>query len=735
LKDPAEFITDLSVAGMLHAITIRSPVARGFIKEIKCPELSGTYRLITAENIPGKNCLSDLQAPILADRKLSYIGQPVAILAGKEESVLEDIASKIEIQTEEEKPLFSCRDYNPEDEIVKRYIVSGDPHKALEEGGLILSGTYITEIQEHWYSEPHGAVAAPVASPVATPVAAPNGIDNKEITAMTIYTATQWPYHVRSSVSGLLGWDPQKVIVAPTLMTPHLDGKIWYPSLISCHAALAAWITGSPVKIMLKREEDFIFSPKRNRAEIEMCSALEEKGSIKSSIVQVQLNLGAHAVFENEIMDHTCLGSLGNCNHSAIEIESSGVLTNIPPQGPFAGFGLAQGFFAAERHFSHIADTIGQDPAEWRKNNCIKKNQDLIFDLKIKDMVPLEKLIDGAAFMSDYYRKWASYELLRKRRRGEKWESDSIPLRGIGISTAYQGSGFLNASEAGTGNYSVEVTLEKDGSLEIKTSMISSGAMFQDTWQNLAQTILGVDPSMIKLTGNTVIAPDSGPGTLSRNICSVTRLVEKCFTTIRNQRFRDPLPITIKRSSKPGKTQSSVSEKEAETDGDPASLAKPVQARRQIPESFAFPSWAAAVVEIEIDPISLNPVTKGIWLAVDGGNIFNERRARFTLKTGAIQALGWASREQLRYEEGRIPVECFRDYNIPAPEEIPPITVDFLHSSATVHKGIGDLPFCCIPAAYVQAVSQAMDHHFEKIPLGVRDIWDTWKKKHPEPPK
>jgi len=485
---------------------------------------------------------------------------------------------------------------------------------------------------------------------------------------------------------------------------------------------------------MLKREEDFLYSPKRNRAEIEICSAVEEKGTIRSSIVQLQLDMGAHAVFENEIMDHTCMGSLGNCNHGAYEIESSSILTNIPPQGPFAGFGLAQGFFAAERHFSHIADTLGQDPAEWRKNNCVKKNQSLIFDLVIKDMPPLEKLIDGAAFMSDYYRKWASYELLRKRRRGEKWEQDSIPLRGIGISTAYQGSGFLNVSESGTGNYSVEVTLEKDGFLEIKTSMISSGgAMLQNAWQNLAQEILGVDPSMIRMTGNTVIAPDSGPGTLSRNISMITRLIEKCFTTIRNQRFRDPLPITIKRSSKPGKKQSNVLEKEAEPD--PESVLKSSKTRLQVPESFAFPSWAAAVVEIEIDPVSFHPVTKGIWLAVEGGNILNERRARLTLKTGAIQALGWATLEQLRYEEGKIPVECFRDYNIPAPEDIPPITVDFLHSSATIHKGIGDLPFCCIPAAYVQAVSQAMDHHFEKIPLGVKDIWDTWKKKHPEPPK
>jgi CO/xanthine dehydrogenase Mo-binding subunit len=717
LKDPGEFITDLSVSGMLHAITIRSPAARGILKEIRCPKLPKDYRLIKAENIPGENSLLNFSMPVLADRELSYIGQPVAILAGTEESVLEDIASKIEMETEEEKPLLSCKNHESANEIVKRDIILGDPHKALGEGGIILSGSYTAEIQEHWYSEPHGALAVP--EPSELPAAAPKDKGKKGIAegsaALTIYTATQWPYHVKFSVAGVLRLDTQNVTVAPTLMTPHLDGKIWYPSLIACHAALAAWITGKPVKIMLNREEDFIFSPKRNKAEIEMCSALNKDGSISSSIIQVFLDMGAYAVFENEIIDHTCLGSLGNCSHDTFKLDGLGVLTNIPPQGPFAGFGLAQGFFAAERHFSHIADTIGQDPAEWRKNNCVKKNQSIASWLTLKDMPPVSKLIDAAAFMSDYYRKWACYELLRKRHRGEKWESDSISLRGIGISTAFQGGGFLYANELGNGNYSVEVTLEKDGFLEIKTSMISSCSKIPDTWQNLAQEILGVDPFMIRITGNTMDAPDSGPAALSRNISSVTRLAEKCFTAIRNQRFRDPLPITVKRSDRSGKAQ--VSGKKTDT------------------EVFAYPSWAAAVVEIEIDPVSFHPVTKGIWLAVDGGKILNERCARLTLKTGVIQALGWASREQLYYQNGKIPVECFRDYDIPAPEEIPPIAVDFIWNNTAAPKGIGDLPFSCIPAAYVQAVSQAMDHHFEKIPLGVNDVWDIWKKKQTETPK
>jgi CO/xanthine dehydrogenase Mo-binding subunit len=40
-------------------------------------------------------------------------------------------------------------------------------------------------------------------------------------------------------------------------------------------------------------------------------------------------------------------------------------------------------------------------------------------------------------------------------------------------------------------------------------------------------------------------------------------------------------------------------------------------------------------------------------------------------------------------------------------------------------KGIGELPFSTVPAAYVQAVSQALDHPFEKLPVCAEDIWEA----------
>ena len=694
MKNPAVFVEDISFPDMLYAVTLRSPVACGVLQAIECPELPPSCYLVTAEHIPGKNELADFPVPVLADKVLSYIGEPVAILVGPDESKLEELARRTNVSAEEAAPVFSQDDNCDNTEsLVKRDIVSGDADSVFQTCEHIVTGTYTTGIQAHWYPEPHGAAA----------FCAGGGI--------MVYTATQWPNHVRRSVEQVLGWGDGRAKVSATPAAAHLDGKLWYPSLVACHAALAACVSGKPVKLMLTGEEDFLYAPKRNAAKIEVRSALGEKGELLCTALRLTLDLGAQGVFKDEIIDHSCLGSLGLYRHPAFKIEAEGIRTNIPVQGPLAGFGLAQGFFAAECHASRIADALGQDPAEWRKNNVLGEKQNLAIGTTPKNSVPLPELIDTAAALSGYYRKWAAYELLRNSRRGKSWDFTSEPLRGIGIAAACQGNGFLHNEESGGNNCTVEMRLEKDGSLEIKSSFALNGETPQDIWLNLARDILGVEAELVRLIYAAPEAPDSGAAALSRNISIVTKLVEKCCTAIRNQRFRRPLPISVKRSAKSAKEPAWGGEKNIES------------------EAFARPGRGAAVAEIEIDPVSLSPVIRGIWLAVDGGKILSPHRARGTLRTAVIQALGWTCREHLFYREGRISPELFRSYDIITALKVPPIHVELVKNDSSEPRGIGDLPFSCVPAAYVQAVSQAMDHHFEKIPLGEREIWDAQQLK------
>ena len=710
MTEKPDFVSDIVVKGALYGVTIRSTVSRGLIKSIACPRMPPSYTLIRAGDIPGKNQLVDLPVPILAGDAISYFGEPLAILVGPDESQLEEFAARCHVRAEEENPSFSLNSFTADHVFASREIVLGEGNTNFEGAPSVITGTYRTGIQEHWYSEPVGALAVYSHD---DPSRHPGG-------ELLIHTATQWPFHVRASVAQALNIDPGAVLVEPLRGGFSLDGKLWYPSLVASHAALGSWISKRPVRILLTREEDFRYSPKRTGTEIRISSALDDQGRLLATDVHVLADSGAQAVFADEILDRVCLGALGTYQHGDVRITASAVKTNAPPEGPFAGFGLSQGFFAMERHVSRIADALNMDPAEWRKLNSMGRVKPLAIGASIKDPVRLDALLDTAATMSDYRRKWASYELLRKRRRsdseGDRSDfaaSSQEAFRGIGIACAYQSSGFMYHG-ADRGAYSVEATLDKEGVLEIRAGIPPENNGIFNIWRTIAMETLSLEAGEVRIVfASTGETPDSGPDTLSRKITILTRLVERACGNIKKQRFRDPLPITVRRSYRPSKARSWTG-------------------RVFDPQAFSSLSWGAAVVEVEIYPYEYTPKIRGAWLAVDAGKILSEAQARRSLKFSTIQALGWASREQLAYIEGQIPLRHIYDYDIPSPPDIPPVRIDFIWNDTVNPKGIGELPFSCVPAAYVQAVSQAMDHPFEKIPVTARDVWEALQLKKRE---
>jgi CO/xanthine dehydrogenase Mo-binding subunit len=681
--------------------------------------------LIRAKDIPGKNTLDDSDIPILAEGELSYIGEPVALLLGPDINILEDRIRNCKVIAEEALPLFTPGEVDSASPdasdivVAKREFSIGDVEAAFTGAASVVNGEYKTGIQEHWYAEPCGAVSWP-----------------EQQGKIVIRTATQWPFHVTRSVCGVLGVPASKVLVTPTITGLHMDGKLWYASLVSCHAALGAWITKQPVRLILTGEEDFCFSPKRFGTEIHFSSALNEKGEISGIDIKAIVNLGSYAVNVNEILESVNLGVIGVYKVKNIRFTGSAIKTNIPPQGPLAGYGLAQGFFALESHISYIADSLGQDPAQWRKQNLNAGVFQKGFSnkgsgakgaaLKLKGAAPPlgNPLIDNVINISDDRRKWAAYEVLKSVRKKNSevmtqqeqgpshrtpyshlanWMERTEGMRGIGIALGYQGHS--DDSEAYPG--SVELTLNKEGVLEIKTGILDSD---RGIWVRLASKILEIDPKKVRINYNAD-SRDFGPST-TRNIAAMTKLIEQACKLIQKRKAKDPLPITVRKTARPPQ-KNNVSEDR---------LSKGVLDSN----SFSQHGWASSVVEVEFDPITYMPRIRGVWMCVDGGKILSEDNARKSLKVSIVQALGWAYKEQISYVDGAIPVEQFENFDIPGIAEIPPIVIDFINSnSEEAPKEIGDLPFCCIPAAFVQAVSQAAGCHFRAIPLKAQDIFSA----------
>jgi CO/xanthine dehydrogenase Mo-binding subunit len=703
------FLEDIYPPDLLYAITIRSPVAKGYLKFIQVPLLSDDYTLITAKNIPGENRLEGANIPILADGQLSYIGEPVAVLLGKNKTKLKELAAKCVVCVDEETAVFNINDPQSHT-VVERIIETGSIDEAFEKTGRLVTGSFSTGIQDHWYAEPIGAVTwytdeqkddEPQLNTNKKNVKA-----KKTDTSIIIRTATQWPHHVKRACLLVLGTEQSskiKLDVEATALNLHMDGKLWYPSLVACHAVIGTFVTKKPVRLILTREEDFLFTPKRAACNIDIATSINENGNILASKIDISVNLGAYGVNTDEILDNICLGVLGFYKIDNLRLTAKAKLSNIPPQGPFSGFGLSQGLFAIERHVSQIADMINIDPAEWRLNRL-----DLTpARITGKAINQYEELFSSAAKMSDYYRKWASHDLLRQSRKGKKHKKVENP-RGIGIAAGYQNSGFLYHGED-KGVYNVEVTLTKESILEIKAS-ITTSEDYTKIWEKVVMETMSIKPEMIRfIPVNTL---DSGPSSCSRNITAVTKLVEKCCLAIRKQRFHDPLPITVRRSIKP---QSGTLL---------GGLISPPSGKTMDISGFQKPALCAAVVEVSIDLVECIPVIRGIWLSVDGGKIISKNRARRSLTRGAIAALGWAFTENIMYVNGMLPKAQYDNFTIFSPVEIPPIHIDFLESDTSEPKGIGDLPFACIPAAFLQAVSQAMGYCFKSLPLKRKDIWE-----------
>jgi len=674
-------LEELILQGMLYGSILHAPVASGTLIRINPPKLSSSYTLITARDIPGTPFLTfnTAQLPIFASSRINYIGEPVALLVGPDRNKLEDLVRTTEVLVEEEAPQFDCSVFTSDRIIAKKSIPNKEIDAFFKKKNLITEGTYSTAIQEHWYAECHGALAS------------------YSYDKMIIRTATQWPFHVRQAVATMLGVSEDDIIVEPTVLGTHLDGKLWYPSLIACFAGLATYICKKPVKVLLSRIEDFQYSPKRPASQIVLRTASGKEGELMAIESRPIVNMGSIGPFAEEFVERLILGSMGSYRCPHYRLEAYAVQSNLPPAGAFTGFGFSQANFALESHIWSITDSLQINPLEWRKKNALCKGDTLITGIPIRDAVPSEALLDSVAAMSDFNRKWSSYELLSRYHRSLPEFPIEKSLRGIGISLGYQGNGLLFEG-ADKGNFGIEVTLEKNGSLIIKSSAIISSEETKLLWADIAEDILGIPASHIEFAPiRTDQVPDSGPSCLSRNITIITKLVQRACEAIRKQRFRDPLPITVKRQFRPTK---------AMKDGLP----------------FTMLSWGAAVVEVEIEPITLNPHTRGIWLIVDGGKILSEQRARRSIELASIQALQWACGSPPAYIDGRIPPEVMEMHSIQLHHNPPPVSVEFLWNDNEYPKGIGELPFTLIPGAFAQAVSQAIGKSMRKLPILSKDI-------------
>jgi CO/xanthine dehydrogenase Mo-binding subunit len=500
---------------------------------------------------------------------------------------------------------------------------------------------------------------------------------------LLVIAPTQWPYHVRNTVAAATGLPPDRVVVSLPEMSTHKDSRIWYPSLVAAHCALLTQASGQAVKLVLRREETGLAGPRRAPARIRIRTALDKNGTPIAEEIQLRLDGGAFPLMADELLDRALLGSAGPYRNANVRVAAQVVESSNPPMDCFLGLGLAQGAFASETHASRIAELSQIDPFRWKSENLIKEGESFPTGGTPASYPPHE-LLDRVAALSDFRRKHAAYEMRKKRRDTIREKNQS--LRGIGLSISFQGGGFYGREDL-EASFSVIVRLEADGRLLIFTSGVSIDGAARKIWQDSAWRILGIErKSIVCKEMTTDEVPDSGPSAFSRNITIIDVLVERCCQTIARRRFRSGLPIEVKKSYR-----------------------KP-RAHRWSAETLTglpFPalSWAASVVECEVDPVTFETDIRGIWTAVSCGELLNPAVARKTIENGIFHAILWCSSTHGSLRDPRF-------------ETLPPITIEFVTPDTRAPSGgIEELAGSIIPSAYVSAVAQATGRYFDSLPI------------------
>src|SRR5437016_599140 len=411
----ALYVDDLSFPGMLHGVTVRSSVPRGRIKNIS---FEGDipwdeFTIVSAKDIPGENYVALIidDQPYLADQVVNHPDGPFLLRAPHDKYLLEEARRNVRIDYEELPAIFSLQDSLAQKEIIwgednvfKKFLVDkGNVDDAWAQADFIIEGEYETGAQEQLYIENNGAVAIA------------NSADG-----VTVWGSMQCPYYVHKALIKLFGLPEEKIRVIQTETGGGFGGKEEYPSMIAGHAALLAWKSGRPVKMIYDRAEDMAATTKRHPSRTRHKTAVTKDGKLLAMEIEFVIDGGAYCTLSPVVLSRGTIHAAGPyfCPH--VRIHSRAVATNVPPHGAFRGFGAPQSIFGLERQMDKVAKTIGLTPEEFRRRNFIKQGETTATSQTIREGVDMEGLLNRAFEMSDYYAK-------RERFAKENAGSDADP--------------------------------------------------------------------------------------------------------------------------------------------------------------------------------------------------------------------------------------------------------------------------------------------------------------------
>jgi carbon-monoxide dehydrogenase large subunit len=739
LRGQGRYLDDIALPGLLHAAFVRSLHAHARILGVDASaatRVPGMRGALTGRDLPARleplldaPDFAPTSWPALADGRVRFAGEPVAVVAAVSAYAAADACERVAVAYD---PLPAIPDLDaalapgaprlhetPRANVLYAHRHGrGDVEDAFARAALVVRERFHHARCSAAPLEPRGLVA------------------RWEGEALTVWASSQVPHVLRAALAGAFGLAEGLVrVIAPDTGGGFGQKMHLMPEDLAVVALARA--TGRPVKWVESRRENLAAASQAREGRMDVEAAADAAGRLLGLRASLLSDAGAYHIYPLT----QALEPLGACGIlpgpyavPAYAYEALAVATNKPPLGAYRGVGMSFGVFVMERLLDLLAGRLGLDPAEIRRRNFIAADAYPYASASgfVYDSGDFPKALGQALDL-------AGYEALKREREEARGRGR---LLGVGIScyTEYTGMGSDTYRRRGMrhvpGPEAATVTVHPDGGVSCVLSCPSQGQGHATTVAQIVADQLGVSPERVVTRPVDTDAAPAGTGTFaSRGAVVQAGTVARAAATVRRKILElaawaleaSPADLEIGdgRVTVRGVPDRGLALAELArlahfppAGGLPGGLEPGLEATRFFDPPGPTFSGAVHVASVEVDRETGRVALRSYAVVEDCGPVINPLIVEGQVHGAVAQGIGEALGERLVYDaEAQLLTGTLMEYAIPTAAALPSFALGHLETPSPLtpggHKGMGEGGTIGAPAAIANAVADAVR------PLGV----------------
>lgn len=735
------YTDDLALKDCLIVKVLRSPHAHALIAEIDCAvaaRIPGIECILTWKDVPQKRFTMAGQTfpepspydRLILDRRLRFVGDAVAIIAGETEAAVDHAMRLIKVKYQVLEPALDFHDakdgkilVHPEDDWKCLRSVGADNRRNLCASGCETHG----DLEEAFAGCSH--IIERVYHTKANQQAMMETF--RAYTCQDVYgrlnvvASTQVPFHTRRILANALDIPKSRVRV----IKPRIGGGFGAKQTVvaEVYPAIVTMKTGKPAKIVYSRYESQIASSPRHEMEVRVKVGCDDKGILQAMDVYTLSNTGAYG-------EHgpTTVGLSGHKSiplyrtPRAFRFSYDVVYTNRMSAGAYRGYGATQGIFAVESAISELAAKLHMDPVKLRELNMVKEGDIMpAYYGEPANSCALDRCVARVKDMIGWDEKYPRREMGGSR------------VRGVGLAMAMQGSAISGVDTAG-----VSIKVNDDGFYTLMIGASDMGTGCDTTLAQIAAECLGCEMEDIVVCGtDTDISPyDSGSYASSTAYLTGMAVVKTC-QSLKKKILRKGARYLGCREEELEFDGVRVRKITCEEDGSLKELSlkdignyvmcnneDALQATESHSSPVSPPPFMAGAAEVEVDMETGTVELIRFVAAVDCGTPLNRNLARVQTEGGLAQGIGMALYEDVTYSNtGRVYENSFMQYKLPSRQDVGAIQVEFESSYEPTGpfgaKSIGEIVINTPSPAIANAVFNATGVRIRELPITAEKVF------------